>query len=204
MTQIYKVFIETKPLIIHNIPMYLSDNENYIYIKVDSHDDCTNIIDLFWSSPSLEGVSLYCVDVESFMSRFKASFKLVKAAGGIVNNNNNKKLVIKRNGFLDLPKGHFKKGESPEQAALREVQEECGIVSHSITDSTPKYTYHMYKENGESIFKETLWFKMSTPNGEKLIPQIEEGIEDVFWMTENEIKEDINQFYPSLLELLGE
>lgn len=151
----------------------------------------------------LNGVSAYCAEFEELWEKFKSKFKIVKAAGGIVTDPEDNLLVIKRNGFLDLPKGHFKNNESASQAAIREVAEECGIKSHTITDDIPVITYHVYEMNGEMILKETQWFKMRTKNQESLTPQKEEGIEEALWMSRNEFNQKNNEFYPSLLDLLG-
>ena len=203
MKQIYKVFNETKPLILHNIPLYLTDEINFIYIKVESADDCQFLLDVFWDFTDLNGVSAYCPDIDIIWDKFKSKFNIIKAAGGIVSNAQNEILVIKRNGFLDLPKGHFKNKETATQAAIREVAEECGIKSHIITEDNSILTYHVYELDGEKVLKKTHWFKMKTNNQEKLVPQKEEGIEEVLWMSKSDIAQKINEFYPSLLDLLG-
>jgi 8-oxo-dGTP pyrophosphatase MutT (NUDIX family) len=203
MTQIYKVFKESKPFILHNIPLYHSNNDNYIYVKIEFPEDFTTILDSFWEFNGINGISCYCQQPDSIFKQFKSNFKFVKAAGGIVNNLKNEILVIKRNGFLDLPKGHIDKNETAQHAALREVAEECGISKHSISNNKSEMTYHIYKEDNEKVLKETQWFKMQSTGYEPLIPQKEEGIEDVFWMSENEVKQNIKLFYPSLFDLLG-
>ena len=166
-------------------------------------DDCQFLLDVFWDFSDLNGVSAYCPEIDTMWNKFKSKFKIIKAAGGIVTNPENELLVIKRNGFLDLPKGHFKNKETPTQAAIREVSEECGIKSHNITDDDPMITYHIYEIDGEKVLKETQWFKMNTNNQESLIPQKEEGIEEALWMSKSEIRQKINEFYPSLFDLLG-
>jgi len=190
-------------LILHNIPLHLADQINFIYIKVESADDCQFLLDVFMDFSELNGVSAYCAESEELWENFKSKFKLIKAAGGIVTDPKDNLLVIKRNNFLDLPKGHFKNNESASQAAVREVAEECGIKSHTIINDIPILTYHVYEMNGEMILKETQWFEMRTTNQESLIPQKEEGIEEALWMSKNEVNQKNNEFYPSLLDLLG-
>jgi 8-oxo-dGTP pyrophosphatase MutT (NUDIX family) len=203
MTQIYKVFKESKPFILHNIPLLFSDYKNYIYVKIEFPEDYQAILESFWDFNNIDGISCYCQQPDSVFKQFISNFKSVEAAGGVVNNSKNELLVIKRNGFLDLPKGHIKKNESAQHAALREVAEECGISAHFISNDKPISTYHIYQEEDEKIFKETIWFEMKTNNNESLIPQIEEGIEDIFWMSKNEVKQKKDLFYPSLFDLLG-
>lgn len=190
-------------MILHNIPLYHADEINFIYLKVESTYDCDFLLNVFWDFSDLNGVSGYCSEIDIMWEKFRSKFKIIKAAGGIVTNQENQLLVIKRNGFLDLPKGHFKNKESASKAAIREVEEECGIKSHAIIDDNPKITYHVYEIDGERVLKETHWFKMKTKDHEPLIPQIEEGIEEVFWMSKSEISQKVNEFYPSLLDLLG-
>lgn len=190
-------------MILHNILLHLADQINFIYIKVESADDCQFLLDVFMDFSELNGVSAYCAESEELWENFKSKFKLIKAAGGIVTDPKDNLLVIKRNNFLDLPKGHFKNNESASQAAVREVAEECGIKSHTIINDIPILTYHVYEMNGEMILKETQWFEMRTTNQESLIPQKEEGIEEALWMSKNEVNQKNNEFYPSLLDLLG-
>lgn len=185
------------------MPLYLADENNFIYIKVESSDDCQFLLNVFWDFSDLNGISGFCSEIDIMWENFKSKFKINNAAGGIVSNSKNELLVINRNGFLDLPKGHFKIKETSSQAAIREVAEECGINSHYITDDIPIKTYHVYELDGEKVLKETEWFRMRTNNKESLVPQKEEGIEEALWMSKAEISQKINKFYPSLLDLLG-
>ena len=59
--------------------------------------------------------------------------KFIHAAGGLVQNTNGDFLFMERNNTLDLPKGKLEKGESDEEGALREVEEETGVLSSKIS-----------------------------------------------------------------------
>ncbi len=69
------------------------------------------------------------------------SAKRHSTAGGVVLDDQNRMLVIVRDVARDgktvhevrLPKGHIDPGETPEQAALREVREETGYQGLEIT-----------------------------------------------------------------------
>jgi len=115
---------------------------------------------------------------EKLMRSLKKKLKCIYAAGGIVCYKE-QYLYIHRKGHWDLPKGKIEKGEKIEAAALREVEEECGIqnlrIKHAIGSS-----FHVYQENKDLILKETYWFEMEyLGDNPELNPQTEEGITDV-------------------------
>ncbi|MDP3432455.1 MAG: NUDIX domain-containing protein, partial [Bacteroidota bacterium] len=58
---------------------------------------------------------------------FKRQFVEIPAAGGLVKSSGQSLLFIKRLGVWDLPKGKIDMDETPEIAAIREVEEECGV-----------------------------------------------------------------------------
>jgi len=60
-----------------------------------------------------------------------------------------------------LPKGKLEKGESVEECAIREVEEECGI-SNLMIENELATTYHIFERKQKIIFKITYWFLMST------------------------------------------
>ncbi len=59
---------------------------------------------------------------------FVSKRKFIHAAGGLVQNSNGDFLFMERNETIDLPKGKLEKGESDEEGALREVEEETGVL----------------------------------------------------------------------------
>ena len=68
------------------------------------------------------------LDYTALKRRFEADFQslfiIIEAAGGCVFNQKGQLLVIYRRNSWDLPKGKIDKGETPDIAAIREVQEE--------------------------------------------------------------------------------
>jgi ADP-ribose pyrophosphatase YjhB (NUDIX family) len=134
--------------------------------------------------------------------KFTTNFDLIVAAGGKVTNNEGKTLFIFRLGKWDLPKGKVEKKESVEHAAIREVEEECGISQLTVLNHI-KDTYHIYELNDKLVLKQSIWYEMKTTDSAKLVPQTEENITDARWMTTKEIENIVlKNTYPSIKELL--
>ena len=136
---------------------------------------------------------------------FRHALVNIDAAGGVVRRNG-ALLFIFRNGKWDLPKGKIDEGEKPEIAAIREVEEECGISHHTITRELPS-TYHIYrspyrKHRGKWIFKETFWYEMAYSGEENGNPQKEEGITEIRWFRPNELDEVLANTHENLKQLI--
>ncbi len=129
--------------------------------------------------------------------------KKIIAAGGLVTNEKNELLMIFRRGFWDLPKGKLDEGETIETCAVREVQEETGIVDLE-SGNLIGITYHEYfdKYLQKDIIKETHWFAMKVKEEPKLIPQKEEGIEEIKWVNKNELEKYLQESYPNIREIV--
>lgn len=141
-----------------------------------------------------------CDDVEAdFKSLFK-DYQKIRAAGGIVKRKN-KFLVIKRNGLWDIPKGKIDKGEDKKDAAVREVEEECGIEGPVIQKFLTT-TYHIFNHKGKKAIKKTFWYNMTYDGPKELIPQTKEGITKAKWMTEEEMLAIRGRTYGSINEVL--
>ena len=88
--------------------------------------------------------------------------------------------------YWGLPKGHVEAGETPRQAALREVSEECGIPIDGlrIVADLPHSEY-VYRRLGRLIFKLVHHFLVLTAPGAELAPQASE-IDDAAWLSYDE------------------
>ena len=133
-------------------------------------------------------------------NKFCSKYNIIQAAGGVVFNDYNQLLMIFRNGKWDLPKGKLENFESVEQAAIREVEEECGVSNLKI-DIRLDETYHIYTLQDKDILKKTYWFKMYCDN-QFLIPQMEEGISKACWVPKDEIVEKLSNSYANIKDLL--
>ena len=78
-------------------------------------------------------------------------------------------LFIFRKNKWDLPKGKVEKGETLENGAMREVEEETGVKKLKLI-SFAGMTYHVFRRNNQYRLKETYWFHMTT-NFWKLKPE---------------------------------
>lgn len=87
------------------------------------------------------------------------------SAGGIVFNNG-KVLLTKhsQNKHWSFPKGLIDHGQTPEEAALREVKEEGGVEA-GIVDKVG-YSKYVYTHKGEKIFKIVTYFLMKYLSGD--------------------------------------
>ncbi len=140
-------------------------------------------------------------NLEKAFEKFKKLFKYIYAAGGLIEKDD-KYLFIYRLKKWDLPKGKLDLGESPEEAAIRECEEECGITQLTILKSLQP-TYHIYEYKGAYALKHTYWYHMSTKHTSNLVPQLEENIERVEWFTKTQIHQDVvSNTYPAILSVL--
>jgi 8-oxo-dGTP pyrophosphatase MutT (NUDIX family) len=96
-----------------------------------------------------------------------------------------------------LPKGHIEEGETPEQAAIREVAEETGITS-SITKSLGVIDF-WFMAGGKRIHK-TVHHFMFTEVGGVLLAQ-ESEVDEVSWFPLSEIVERLA--YPDEKKLIA-
>lgn len=129
------------------------------------------------------------------------TFKMAPAAGGIVEKDG-QFVSIMRKGIPDLPKGHIEIGETPEQAALREVEEETGIGKLQIVKELPS-TWHCYFENDEWKLKRTYWYLMQTEDTIQPKPQTEEGITEIKLIGNEELETFLRETFRSISEILA-
>ena len=109
-------------------------------------------------------------------------------------------LLIRRSGLWDLPKGHQEPGEAIEITALREVEEETGLKGLTLGKFI-RVTDHTYFRNDQWHLKHTWWYSMTCPDGQQTVPQTEEGITEIRWVEKSELKEFLQQTYPTIVEV---
>jgi 8-oxo-dGTP pyrophosphatase MutT (NUDIX family) len=79
---------------------------------------------------------------------------------------------------LALPKGHVDPGETPVQAAQREVREETGIGAEPVRELGQ--TRYWYRRAGRTVGKEVSFFLFRHAGGD--IADHDDEVEDVRWM----------------------
>lgn len=183
----YKVFVNEKKLTLSKYP---EDMEKKL--RFEGFATLEIAVDLL-ENTSCPELNVYGESLEEVWEDFTHMFKVIEAAGGVVSNKDGEILFIHRIGRWDLPKGKIEKGESLEQAALREIEEETGL-KELILEEFLNNTFHIYTErNGEKILKTTYWFKMNYVGNDMPIPQTEEGITAVSWKNRDAI---MNEVFP--------
>jgi 8-oxo-dGTP pyrophosphatase MutT (NUDIX family) len=159
-----------------------------------------NYADMLEKGRKMESIVLYSEQYEQMVADFDSNYQLIEAAGGCVFNDG-KLLVIYRRDSWDMPKGKIDPGESPEQAALREVEEETGLTQLKL-GSLLAITYHTYRDRKEKrILKKTYWYQMETPQTE-LHPQHEEDIEKAEWVDSKSFLAEKPVVYRSIEEVI--
>jgi len=148
----------------------------------------------------LQSVTLISDNQEAIEELIKSQYKVLKAAGGIVRNKENKILMMLRLKKWDLPKGKLDKGETSKVAAIREVEEECGVKAKlGVKICT---TFHTYTYKNEDILKQTKWYAMDLLDDSNMKPQAEENIEKLSWMDQKQTNSALLNSYSSIRYVL--
>ena len=146
-------------------------------------------------------VKTFQLNSEKELLREFEGYKFIEAAGGLVERDGGY-LFILRHGIWDIPKGKLEKGEAVEIAAVREIEEECGLVAPRIKDHLLD-TWHTYEYKGKKVLKKTYWFHLeSTDPNEKLVPQTEEDITELRYFRPEEFHVILANTYDSIKEVL--
>lgn len=126
---------------------------------------------------------------------------LVRSAGGIVLRQQDVLLIrvsdLKGRPIWSFPKGRLDAGETPAQAAVREVLEETGWRCHIEADLS--MTEYWFQREGRRFRKTVVWFRMS-PVEQAGVPDGE--AEDVQWVDRQEALGRLN--YASDVGLLSQ
>lgn len=194
------LFIHNKPVIIcsavnDKISQKITD-EHFVLLKDPELQNMNALLGPL-KEGAIHGYVWKTSHPDELLQKLKDHYEHWQAAGGLITNSNNEILLIFRRGKWDLPKGKIDEGETPEEAALREVTEETGLftihIEKKLTD-----TWHAYHQFDKDILKQTHWYKMNFTGTELTIPQIEEDIMDIQWIRPENIHKYLRYSYPNL------
>lgn len=183
----------------NEVPIYLTNSKEFSSSNFFFNKDDISIekILILARKEQPESIYIYYNDEKELFKEFKKYFRVEKAAGGLVKNDDDEVLFIYRFNKWDLPKGKIEKGEKKKKAAIREVEEECGVNGLEIQKKLQK-TYHIFQRKGRETLKITYWYEMKTAYNGTLVPQLEEGITDVVFKNQKEIKQALNNTYRNI------
>lgn len=199
MANIYSIYFGSRKIVLFSdCKRYLKSTKGF-YLKCTSAEDLAKIL-VFFKSSMQSVVYLFGNDSNLLLQWMIDSFIFIEAAGGLVINERDEILLIERNVVWDLPKGKVDPGELVKQAAMREVEEECGVKNLS-TEKKIAETYHTYPLGNETVLKKTHWYLMRYSGSDKLVPQLEEGITQAVWVNPTDISNHLKNTYPSIVDV---
>jgi len=195
----YKVFIDNKPIIFTEKQKKYSEYTDSVVVRLND----PRRMDLVKCRTELPNDILLLVivrDPETAIRSVFEGYDFVEAAGGIVKRKN-KYLFIERHSLWDIPKGKMEKGEQPEETAVREIEEECGIVGPVIRKPIG-VTFHTYDYFGTPTLKKNWWYALDYEGTKDVLPQSEESITQAVWLSRKDWKTVKENTYASIAEVL--
>lgn len=200
-----KIYFKDKPLFLCDevetlIQPYIHHDDAIFIDELNTHTVNSMIHEM--EQDNIKAGVFFHPDLETLKKEFFKKFKLLKAGGGLVLNQNNQILLILRKGKWDLPKGKLDQNERIEDCAVREVKEETGLASVILKDFLLN-TYHTYQEGSRKYIKENSWYLMQANHEEALVPQAEEHISEVRWVSATRINPLLENSYPSISDVIS-
>lgn len=199
----YKVFFNDRTVFFTDDFKECLKRNSGLFYKFGNKEAFRELTNIFYDLNEVTEFYMFHQDLDVLWEEFTSSFRLIEAAGGIVKNQDDEVLIMKRRGKWDLPKGKVDDGESIEKAAVREVQEECGIKEISNGKKITE-TYHTYKIGDEKVLKRTTWFEMRYLGTDNASPQVEEDITEIKWLKPSEMGFVYDNTFASIIDVLIE
>jgi ADP-ribose pyrophosphatase YjhB (NUDIX family) len=192
MMQMYNVFVNKKLLTIDK-----KSNFNFdLKVNYSGFNQLKSLVENL-EDGRLNSALIIADNPDSVLADFGKISEVRVAAGGKVVNSKGEILFIKREGVWDLPKGFVEKGESLEQGALREIEEETAVSNLEIIDKLTT-TYHTYRYRGKLVLKVSHWFNVKSTFEGELNPQTEEGITEVKWLKPSQVDEALKNTWENI------
>lgn len=197
----YNIYYNDACIFLLNCPPDQEKNYDLVFPFRGKKKHIFPVVDLLEKNSRPLNIVMWHEDVTMLWNAFQSVFVKVEAAGGIVSNASGQWLFIQRLGYLDLPKGKCDSGETHARTAVREVMEETGLMEITLGTEAAN-TYHIYKSTKTRYLKHTVWYYMFTNTEDGLVPQSEEGITALCWMTPQEYLNSPQAKYRSLTEMI--
>ena len=196
----YTIFIKNKPFVLIKNQEDINPEAGNFFLRHDSEETLLHTVDAFEKNEVIQKLYVLDPNLDLLWNTFMSTHKTIEAAGGLVKNSKGEMLFIFRNGKWDLPKGKIEKGETPKEAAAREVMEECGLKDVTIVKEL-QTTYHTYKSDNGRVLKKNYWFEMRSDSAEP-VPQTSEGITAVKWIAKADLNEVLQNTYKSIQQVV--
>lgn len=194
----YKVFIDNTEMVFTNSEVEIG--RGYYDVKFHEDTDGLKYVLKIIDTQKDSKILVFCKQPEQAIKKVFHGFHFMEAAGGIVKRNDTY-LFIERFGVWDIPKGKIEKNEQPWEAAIREVEEECGIEKPTISHFIG-HTFHTYMYKAKPTLKKNWWYALNYDGDQTLKPQEEESITQAIWVDKNKWKMIESNTYASIREVL--
>ena len=195
----YKVFID------NSVIEFLDSSEErpskeYDLVLNSLENDLSKLLDQFDFSASKFCLLVVYEDFELAFNQVFHAYEFMDAVGGIVKCDR-RYLFIERHGVWDIPKGKLDANEQPWEAAVREIEEECGIKG-PVIDHLLGITFHTYSYMGRATIKKNWWYALNYSGPMDLFPQEEESITQAIWIEKEEWEMIRDNTYDSIRDVL--
>ncbi|MNK35461.1 Diadenosine hexaphosphate hydrolase [compost metagenome] len=195
----YKVFID------NSVIEFLDSTEErpskpYDLVLDSLENDLSGLLDQFDFSRANTCLLVIYEDFELALNQIFHAYEFMDAAGGIVRCDR-RYLFIERHGMWDIPKGKLDADEQPWEAAVREIEEECGIKG-PVIDHLIGITFHTYSYMGRLTIKKNWWYALTYSGSMEVTPQEEESITQAIWIEKDEWDMIRGNTYDSIREVL--
>lgn len=197
----YKVFFNDRIVLLTDDFIRNFQVRYGLFYKYRNIDDLKELIGIYAQLKRIETLFIFHHDIDELRERFKSCFQEIYAAGGLVRNSEGNYLIMKRRGKWDLPKGKLDRNETLEHAALREVNEETGLQELEIVNPMLS-TYHTYFIDAQPILKRTTWFEMLYKGRQDFVPQYDEDITEIRWVSKEYLGKITGNTYLAILDVL--
>ena len=200
MSQGYKIYYDDRFIVLSSKITKSFEKNDGLFLKYGKKTELIELLHAFENFTHIQSLYIFSDSEDALLEMIKSTYTIVEAAGGVVKRADGKMLAIYRQGKWDLPKGKIEKGEFYKQAALREVQEECGLKKLEVAKKIGD-TYHVYDHKGGRVLKRTVWYEMELTSEETPVVETAEGITDYLWFDYQNASEIMKNTYESLKDL---